>query len=220
MDNEIEIVDGLYYVTSNDEGPGMAAKRWKNYKESTDFMSTAIKLIPFADRKVVVQAGGCIGTHPMFLSPRFDKVYTFEPDPVNFRCMVHNLAGYDNVEMYRGALGDKAGFFEMHHVPKGIGSHYMTDREGKTKVHRIDDLKLTRLDYLMLDVEGFEYPALQGGLETIKKCRPIIQVEDKGNGKSKGRGHTIEDILKLLPEYKIFERVHYDQVLVPGEFKR
>ncbi len=37
--------------------------------------------------EVAVQAGGNCGLWPRELGQKFETVYTFEPDPVNFRCL-------------------------------------------------------------------------------------------------------------------------------------
>ncbi len=42
----------------------------------------------------------------------------------------------------------------------------------------IDDLQLDRLDFIKIDVEGFEARALKGGAETIQKLLPIIYFEE------------------------------------------
>lgn len=42
----------------------------------------------------------------------------------------------------------------------------------------LDDLGLTRLDVLKIDVEGHELNVLQGSVETLKKCRPIVVLEN------------------------------------------
>lgn len=39
------------------------------------------------------------------------------------------------------------------------------------------NLKLSNLDLLKIDVEGYVLPILKGGVETIKKYSPIIQLE-------------------------------------------
>jgi hypothetical protein len=43
---------------------------------------------------------------------------------------------------------------------------------------RIDDLRLTRLKLLKVDVEGIELPVLQGAAETIRALRPVLYVEN------------------------------------------
>ena len=42
---------------------------------------------------------------------------------------------------------------------------------------KIDDLNLPYCDLIQLDVEGYEYNAILGGIETIKTNRPILCIE-------------------------------------------
>ena len=46
----------------------------------------------------------------------------------------------------------------------------------------LDDLQLEELDFMKLDVEGYEYKALQGAAETLRNCQPMVMFEDKGKG--------------------------------------
>jgi hypothetical protein len=50
---------------------------------------------------------------------------------------------------------------------------------GETQVYRLDDLDLDEVDYIKMDCEGYEYRILQGAEATIKRCRPIVVVEQK-----------------------------------------
>jgi len=52
----------------------------------------------------------------------------------------------------------------------------LTNKE-QVQAITIDSLNLPRLDYLKLDVEGMEELVLEGAKKTIKRCRPIIQLE-------------------------------------------
>ena len=57
-------------------------------------------------RSVAVQAGGCMGMYPRLLSDMFNAVYTFEPDPLNFHCLVANCQR-DNIVKMNAALGER-----------------------------------------------------------------------------------------------------------------
>lgn len=95
----------------------------------------------------------------------------------------------------------------------------MIPGEGSIQALTIDSLNLDTLDFIMLDVEGAEFRALKGGLETIQRCRPIIQIEDKGHGTGKGFGVTFADIKALLEGYEVVSRVgRHDVLLKPKEF--
>ena len=50
---------------------------------------------------------------------------------------------------------------------------------GNTTIVRLDSLNLQNVDYIKIDCEGFEYRVLQGAIETIKRCRPVVVIEQK-----------------------------------------
>lgn len=136
-------------------------------------------LDPVKDFDVVVQAGGYCGIFPRLLSQRFKMVYTFEPDPLNFYCLVKNNP-LDNVIKIQGALGDKhKPVSVIRRVESNRGMHQVEERPRSCiPQFRIDDLNLAACDFIQLDTEGFEYRILLGGFETIRNHKPLISVED------------------------------------------
>lgn len=77
----------------------------------------------------------------------------------------------------------KQGSFGSFELKARMGTEFIgqpVDYEKPTctvKAITIDGLKLDRLDLLKIDVEGMEAEALQGGAETIARCKPILFVE-------------------------------------------
>ena len=136
-------------------------------------------------RQVCVQAGGNVGLFPQSLAQAFECVWTFEPDPQNFECMIRNLYGLENVEMRKYALGDEERRVSLDFVEGNCGAHSIHG-EGDIPMVTIDSLELEACDFIQLDIEGLEYHALGGGLDTIQKFKPVILVEDKGLGEKYG----------------------------------
>jgi FkbM family methyltransferase len=70
-----------------------------------------------------------------------------------------------------------------------------------TRVRRLDDvaaeLKLDRLDFAKIDVEGAELEVLHGGIETIKRFRPILYGEFN-SGLMPRFGGSFVDVGKLM----------------------
>lgn len=125
---------------------------------------------------VCVQAGGNCGLYPRLLAQYFDTVYTFEPDPVNFICLVNNCM-VDNVIKIQGAVGAKPELIHVNHLSDtNVGMHTVGSG-GTIPTFTIDSLGLSACDFIQLDVEGYEVNALLGALETISKFRPVISVE-------------------------------------------
>ena len=165
-------------------------------------------------RRSVVQAGGNIGAWPLYLGKKFKRIFTFEPEPVNFECLVRNTEHRHNIICTKAALGEAPGTMHLN-VCTSIGSHHLVQKSGDTKVTTIDELGLDDLDLIVADVEGAEFLLIKGAMRTISRCKPIIQLEDRGHGIKKGFGNTFEDILKFLPEYAPTARVGRDVILRP-----
>lgn len=125
---------------------------------------------------VVVQAGGNQGMYPRLLARKFKIVYTFEPDPLNFYCLVQNCQE-DNIIKMQAALGKE---HELVLVDRksmnNVGMHTVTSG-GSIPTIKVDDLALPHLDLLLLDVEGYEFNILQGAADSIEKYKPVVVCE-------------------------------------------
>ena len=157
-----------------------------------------------------VQAGGHVGMWPDQLARVYGKVITFEPDPALFACMEKNLAGRENIEMHRKALGRTDAEVLMMPHPSA-GSWYVSDR-GRVLVKQttIDGLNLPACDAIILDIEGSEVEALAGAAETIKKFRPVLHLEIL-------KRHT-EATQRAVADmgYTFKFQVHSDHIFVPA----
>lgn len=164
--------------------------------------------------EVAVQAGGCIGIYPAAMARRFAAVYTFEPDPMNFRCLCANVP-QEHVYKFNAALGDAHGLVGLDRRPGNVGAHQV-DGAGSIPTMLIDDLALPVCDLIYLDIEGYEYRALRGAHQTIDRCRPVIVIEDKGCSDRYGiaKGET-PDWLADVFSYRVVENINRDVVLVP-----
>lgn len=128
------------------------------------------------DNKVAIQAGGNCGMQVVKFADYFETVYTFEPDPVNFHCLVNNLP-YANVHKFQCCLGDDHRMVRMVTLNNEIGGFHVYPYEGTIPTLRVDDFNLSDCNFIQLDVEGYQLFALMGALETIKKFKPVISIE-------------------------------------------
>lgn len=161
-------------------------------------------------RDVVITAGANQGMYVRFLAKRFGQVYAFEPDPLNFHCMSVNNQR-DNVIKLNCALGSQAGWC---HVQRNGFNNTGTwsvneDHKGPIPVMTIDSMKFDTVDLIQLDTEGYEEKALLGALETLKRCRPVVILE---NGQTQG----LQILLKNM-EYKEVDQSVADKIFIPNE---
>lgn len=131
------------------------------------------------DDKMVVQAGGNCGLYPFYYSFLFDKVVTFEPEPLNFACLAQNCKSNQFIK-FNTAVGDKCGFVSIGNPdPDRDNAGMYTVGGGDIEVYTmtIDSLQLDHCSLIHLDVEGYEYNVLKGATNTIKKHKPVLALE-------------------------------------------
>lgn len=149
-------------------------KSFKLFSSETELLE---KVKPFLkNNKIVVQAGGNLGMQVVKFAEFFETVYTFEPDPINFYCLVNNLP-YDNVIKFQCCLGEDHKMVSMNPLQDEIGGFYVNENKGNIPTLRIDDLNLSSCDFIQLDVEGYQLFALRGAINTIQKFKPVISIE-------------------------------------------
>jgi FkbM family methyltransferase len=137
----------------------------------------------------VVDVGANIGLHTVFLASRVSpggRVLALEPEPANFGYLEANVQrnGLTNVELFMVGAGARGGTLRLHLVPGTVGGHTAAEIDGGSSIDvevvRLDDLlrdKVTRIDLMKLDVEGYEAQVLDGFRETLARDRPLLLIE-------------------------------------------
>lgn len=97
-----------------------------------------------------------------------------------------SLGMTSHVITHNVGLGDVPGTFEMEHHPNNAGHNcILTDeRKVKTKytthtvtVNTLDSYNFNDVDIIKIDCEGYEFPIIKGAEQTIRNCRPVVQIE-------------------------------------------
>jgi FkbM family methyltransferase len=169
-------------------------------------------------RRLVIQAGGHLGIWPAALSVKFKRVLTFEPIMENYQVCLDAIQA-DNVRIYPTALSNtRRGRRITPSLKRYSGSAFIKD-DGDIFIltKRIDDLPLedmVLLDAIVLDIEGHEIEALEGGAETIARQRPVIVCEDNAKSERiRGKGALFAYMSKI--GYKKAARHGDDYIFLP-----
>lgn len=150
------------------------------------------------DFRHAVDVGANVGLWARVMGALFTKVTCFEPVVGLADCLALNAPG---VDIHRCALGDKEGSLTLrvidgacgltHPRPTSLEKTEADDRHngllhGKMEfsslevpVRTLDSFDLPKIDFLKIDVEGFEYFVVKGGVRTIRRDHPVIIVEQK-----------------------------------------
>lgn len=141
---------------------------------------------------VIVDGGANIGLVAVPLAQmgrtRHWTIHAFEPQRMIYNALCGTIALNDLAHVYahNKGLSDKAGMMIVpavdYSVPQDYGTVELSNTQSQTtgesvSVIALDDMGLPRLDFLKLDIEGMEIPALQGAKKLIAAHQPWCWIE-------------------------------------------
>ena len=132
---------------------------------------------------------GChYGFFTKFLASKFNHVHAFDFNNDIHHFFKKNMEKFkiENLTTHSYGIGNRnknvaINDFFVRKKWSGygpLGTHI--DPKGKNKKYNIktlDSLNIKDVDLIMIDTEGYELFVLKGGIETIKKYKPILVVE-------------------------------------------
>jgi len=193
-----------YY--ENDRYIGRALARYGEYSEAEVALLKRL-LKPGAS---VIEVGANIGSITVPLAKHVGAegvVYAIEPQPENIALLTRNVE--DNnvpVLILHNACGDVPGTDRIAALAEVEGHNYggiaLGAGSAQVKVRTLDSLVVVEkpVELIKIDVEGMEAAVLRGAVETIKKHRPLLYVENDRRDKA-------DELTRLIAslDYKMFE---------------
>lgn len=178
-------------------------------------LSAAIAQLPKDRRRTALDIGGHVGLWSMWLVRHFKRVEAFEPVPLHADLFEMNVTA-PRCTLHRMALGAQAGQVDMQVPDETTGNAHVAikGRHPGTRLVEHPDLQRTcpaiemrtldsfgfaEVDFIKIDVEGFEKAVVLGAEHTIKTCRPVMVVEQKGNDSA--YGDAPDAAVKLLQKW-------------------
>jgi len=138
----------------------------------------------------VVDIGTNIGNHMLYYCSNLSakSVICFEPNTFNRSTLQKNIElNYleQLVTVYPFAIGEIAG--------KGVQTNFSFGNTGMNRIDKVseettsstdsidirslDSFHLQAVDFMKIDVEGFEADVLKGSAATIQRCKPVVMIE-------------------------------------------
>ena len=139
-------------------------------------------------KRTMIDIGANIGIFARPSAELFERVICFEPVFKNFEVLQKNLENYDNVELHNLGLGDKdqTVTFELQTLKCGHTKQveeFVPNPEFEKhtgELTTLDRFDFQSVDWIKIDVEGFENAVLEGSRDTIQRNRPWLLLEDNG----------------------------------------
>ena len=158
--------------------------------------------------RTCVDAGANVGMWTRNLMQDFKHVHCFEPNPVFIECWNKNIPADQNAVLHEVGLGEAestANFEQPLHQK-------LQRSPGDIKIKTLDSFHLDAVDFIKIDVDGYEDLLLQGAQQTIASNCPVINIEMK---KSK-RPNVVKISQQILGSlgYKMQIRTKSDEVWI------
>jgi FkbM family methyltransferase len=144
------------------------------------------------------------------------KVVSFEPSSENFRLLSMNVSSndYSNAKLFNVAVGSEPGTAKLHLGNRRGTNSLLSDASAeqvgveevpiRTLDSVADELKLNKVNFMKIDVEGFELEVLKGAQNILSSSHPSIAMETHDFGPSE------EEIASFLSTFGyMIKRVPY-----------
>jgi FkbM family methyltransferase len=175
--------------------------------------------------KIIYDIGAFEGVLTLFFARKAREVVAYEPNPYNYaRCLDNvGLNELKNVQILNRGVSDRAGTIELTYDPlmagagtgetaiaQQISSSVKSAQKVWVRTVALDeDIGLSGLpipDFIKIDIEGMEFPALKGMHRTLLERRPDLFIEMHGaTAKEKiENSHAVVDLLETC-RYRIYD---------------
>lgn len=175
----------------------------------------------------IVDIGAQSGLYTLFVKYLKNvKCFSFEPFEATFKLLNDNIILnniQDKVVTYNVGISNKIGtdilnVCKDHTGLNTLGKNLIRFTEDncvktEVKITTLDEeffKKDIKVDYIKIDTEGYEYFILEGGIETIKKYRPVIQLEWVHN-------NMLQCNVKEKWLVDFFDNISYRLISISGE---
>lgn len=218
MEFEVQLVGNLY-VPEGDEHFVKLGADIEHYQETQRLK--AFEHVTNWNR--AIDLGAHVGIFSRHFAQCFKEVVAFEPTPETRACLERNVP--PNVRIVPYACGDRERDVIFRRRIKNSGGTEMA-RDLSTasdatlhypaRMMTLDSFHLDEVGLIKIDIQGAEPLALRGAAETLRRCKPVVLIEEKPFG-GKGANGSVEHIhesreMLISYGYREGEKVGADRI--------
>lgn len=222
---QITIGQNEYWITSD---PGYSKHLGERFEPNTVALLEAL-----CDKdSQVLDIGANIGITGIAIAQLASqgKVVAIEPVPATYKLLTNNIknSNHSNISTHNFALGNKYSEIKMQGNPDNLSGAFVADihtiDDGyhfseTVKQYRLDEifntLGLNRIDFIKMDVEGYELDVLEGATSLLSLHQPTVLLEMNYVSLNLWRGISITEfrnrLLNIFPfVYAVQENEYLD----------
>ena len=122
-----------------------------------------------------IDAGANVGMWTRNLMQDFETVHCFEPNPLFIECWRKNIPANKNAILHEVGLGETE---STANFAQPLDQKLQRE-PGSIKIRTLDSYELDNIDFIKIDVDGYEDLLLKGAEETLANNDPVINIEMK-----------------------------------------
>lgn len=191
---------------------------YNNFSENVFYHDYGLKYLPTEainniKDKDFLDIGAFIGDSAILFAKKYSprQVYAYEPINSNIEQLNKTLKvnKTNNIQVVKKGIGDKDDIIDMYFDPNELSNSSINSivTDNLTEKQRIqittidNECKNRTIGLIKMDIEGAEFSAIYGGIETIKRDKPVLLISMYHTGKD---FFDIPPLLKeVVPEYKL-----------------
>jgi len=166
----------------------------------------------------VLDVGANVGTFTLLCNKLFKpkNIYSFEPIPLTYKCLMQNCHYLKNTKILNLALSNKKGSTKMSFKSDesflsslseiNEDSNSLVQIQTDTLNNFVKEYEINKIDLLKIDVESFENLVLLGASNVLKNVRYLL-IEVTLN---QNKNYTISSLFSLLNGHGYnFQLIHF-----------
>jgi len=156
----------------------MEEYRWRTALDKEP--ETISWLKSFSPHDIFFDVGANVGVYSLFAASLYPEmtIWAFEPMQANYAALVQNIEmnGFHNIKAFRQAMGNRTGWVDLDRGDgaSGVSGAQVTNREGRTWITSIDNLRSTRPDHVKIDIDGQELEVVKGMKQALPRIKSIL----------------------------------------------
>ena len=211
-----------YYIPKKDKSYEIYFSKFDHYQEAQRNRALA----QVNKWNLAIDIGANIGLWSRDLTSFFGQTICFEPNSNCMKCLKKNII-IEKAIIYNYALGLKNEEKELF-IPNNVGASSFINKIIKghnpdgseiynklpqrtkkqlVKVKKLDEFNFNEIDFIKIDVQGYEYEVLKGAKKTLELNSPILCIEEDNVTNSK----TIKFLESL--NYEIVDVILKEHIL-------
>lgn len=183
-DKHVKIGNKRYLMTSDDSYLDYISKGFE--PEMVRLFELLCK-----DSDTILDIGANIGCTAILFGTMAKQVFAFEPSTTTFKLLETNVqrAGHSNVSLINSGLGKKPYNTTLTFSPANRAGGFVSNQTQASIGHTVEEISIRPLDdlietlntghinFIKIDVEGFEGDVLQGASKTLEAHKPVVVLE-------------------------------------------